>query len=181
MRRRERFWSRVVVVHVSLCVACACVLLPPVVQAQSPPSAGAGSTATEIDERQKLAHTASRLYFGMWTTHLKHDVVALDNNWAIGVTYRGFFGATFLNSFGRRAFTGGIQRTIFSTASRPLGASLGYRLGFVTGYDGRFMRLARKTPVLPIAQPFGSIDVGRVGFEVSYTFVVMSVAASYRF
>ena len=53
----------------------------------------------------------TRLYFGMWTTHLKHDVIALDNNWVVGGTYRGVFGGTFLNSFGRRAFTAGIQRT----------------------------------------------------------------------
>ncbi len=117
----------------------------------------------------------------MWTTHLKHEVITLDNNWVIGLTYRGFFGATFLNSFGRRAYTGGIQRTLLATRPRPIRASFGYRLGFVTGYDGRFMRLARNTPVLPLVQPFASIDVTRVGFEVQYTFVVVSVAMSYRF
>jgi hypothetical protein len=108
-------------------------------------------------------------------------VITLDNNWVVGLTWRGLFGATYLNSFGRRAFTGGIQRTILSAEPRPIGASLGFRLGFVTGYDGRFMRIARETPVLPLAQPFVSIDVQRVSFEISYTFVVVSVATSYRF
>jgi hypothetical protein len=43
------------------------------------------------------------------------------------------------------------------------------------------MRIARDTPVLPLVQPFATIDVGRVGVEVSYTFVIVSVATSVRF
>jgi hypothetical protein len=167
---------------VSLPVACACVLLiPAAILAQSAPPTGMTSTTPEPNPHVERPQHSSRLYLGMWTTHLKHDVIALNNNWVIGMSYRGFFGATFLNSFGRRAFTGGIQRTIVSAEPRPLGASFGYRLGFVTGYDGRFMRIARKTPVLPLVQPFASIDVQHVGLEVSYTFVVVSVAVSYRF
>jgi hypothetical protein len=134
------------------------------------------------DEAEGARHREpTRLYFGMWTTHLNRDVVALDNNWVIGVSYRGVFAATFLNSFGRRAYTAGIQRTLFATEPRPFGASLGYRIGLVSGYDGRFMRVARDTPVLPLVQPFVSVDVHHIGVEVSYTFVVVSVAASYRF
>ena len=68
-----------------------------------------------------------------------------------------------------------------STAPRAIDASLGFRLGFITGYDGRLMRLARDTPVLPLVQPFARIDFQHVGVEVSYTFVVMSVGLSYRF
>ena len=133
--------------------------------------------ASEAPRRREPA----RVYFGMWTTHLRSDVVALHNNWVIGGTYRGVFGATFRNSFGRRAFTAGIQRTIVRTEPRPFGASLGYRVGLVSGYDGRFMRIARDTPVLPFIQPFVTVDVQHIGVEVSYTFVVLSVAASYRF
>jgi hypothetical protein len=117
----------------------------------------------------------------MWTMHLRDDVVALDNNWAIGIASHGFFGATFLNSYGRRAYTAGLQRTIFSTEPARFGASLGFRLGLVSGYDGRFMRIARDTPVLPLVQPFASVDVGHVGVEISYTFVIVSIATSYRF
>ena len=54
-------------------------------------------------------------------------------------------------------------------------------MGLVSGYDGRFMPIARDTPVLPFIQPFVTVDVQHIGVEVSYTFVVMSVAASYRF
>lgn len=133
-----------------------------------------------VARAQKTRHE-SRLYVGMWTTHLKQDVVALDNNWVVGLAHRGFFGATFLNSFGQRAFAGGIQRHLLSTQGHGMGAALGYRLGFITGYDGRLIRLARDTPVLPLVQPFVGVDVWHVGLEVSYTFVVVSAAVSYRF
>lgn len=117
----------------------------------------------------------------MWTTHLENDIIVLDNNQLVGFAMRGFFGATFLNSYGGRAFAGGLQRTLFAAEPRPIGASLGVRLGFITGYDERLMALARKTPVLPLVQPFVTLDVYRVGVEVSYTFVVVSVATSFRF
>jgi hypothetical protein len=153
----------------TLAVTLTCVC-PTLVNAQS-----------ESDEEVRRPPEPTRLYFGMWTTHLKDDAVALDNNWVVGVTYRGFFGGTFLNSFGRRAYTGGVQRTLLASERQPVGVSLGYRVGVVSGYDGRFMRMARDTPVLPFVQPFVTIDMQRIGIEVSYTFVVVSMAASYRF
>ena len=136
---------------------------------------------SEKDSEAPRHREPTRLYFGMWTTHLKHDVIALDNNWVVGGTYRGVFGATFLNSFGRRSFTAGIQRTLIAAEPRPVGASLGLRVGVVSGYDGRFMRIARDTPVLPFIQPFVSLDVQHFSLEISYTFVVVSVVTSYRF
>ena len=163
-------------------IACA-ALMPAAALAQSAPSAEPASpvSGTDAEPRATTPRHERRVYFGMWTMHLRQDVIALDNNWAVGMTWRGFFGATFMNSFGRRAFTGGLQRRLLTNGGHPIGASLGYRLGFVTGYDGRFMPLARKTPVLPLVQPFVTIDVRHVGFEVSYSFVVLSAALSYRF
>jgi hypothetical protein len=168
---------------VPVALACA-LLLPAAVLAQTAPPGEATSNAPATAEHtspETGARRPTRLYVGMWTMHLKHDVLTLDNNWVIGLSWRGFFGATFLNSFGRRAYTGGIQRTLLSTEPHPIAASLGFRLGFVTGYDGRFMRLARETPVLPLVQPFALIESQHVGVEVSYTFVVVSLAVSYRF
>jgi hypothetical protein len=165
MRSRGARWVSAATLAVGLLSTC-----PTVVNAQS-------ESGDEVAKR----HEPTRIYFGMWTTHLNRDVIALDNNWVVGLTYRGLFGATFLNSFGRRAFTAGIQRTLVASEPRPIGASLGLRVGIVSGYDGRFMQIARDTPVLPFAQPFVTVDVYHVGVEVSYTFVVMSVAASYRF
>jgi len=117
----------------------------------------------------------------MWTTHLKGRVLKLDNNWVAGVTAGGYFGATFLNSYGRRAYIGGLQRTIASAGGPAFRASFGYRLGGIVGYDRRLMRLAGKTPIMPLVQPFGTVEAGHIGLDVSYTFVVLSAAVSYGF
>jgi hypothetical protein len=163
-------------------LACAVLLLPATARAQAAASADPPPAESPQPESGAAApHHDRRVYVGMWTMHLRSQVLALDNNWAVGLTWRGLFGATFMNSFGRRAFTGGIQRRLLGTEGHPINPSLGFRLGFVTGYDGRFMRLARKTPVLPLVQPFVTFDVNHIGFEVSYTFVVTSAAVSYRF
>lgn len=127
------------------------------------------------------AEPPTRLYFTLWTLHLKDDKPGLDNNWAIGLATRGWFGATFLNSYRRRGYAAGLQRTVLSKGDASLGASLGYRLGIVTGYDGRLMKFARNKPVLPLIQPFFVLDVAHFGVEASYTFVVASTAVSYRF
>jgi hypothetical protein len=161
--------------------ALLCLLLSPAIAGAQETSPDAHESIETVAAHDVRPPHPTRLYFGMWTMHLRHDVGTLDNNWAIGLAWHGFFGATFVNSFGHRAFTGGLQRTIVSTRPAAIGASIGYRLGLVTGYDGRFIPLARKTPVLPLVQPFVSIDVTHVSVEVSYTFVVMSTAISYRF
>jgi len=157
----------------------AVLLLPATARAQEATSTA--EPATQVPLEKQKSHHENRVYFGMWTLHLRDHVLSLHNNWAAGLTTHGFFGATFLNSYSRRAYTGGIQRTFWTTEPRPITASFGARLGFITGYDGRLMRLARKTPVLPLIQPFFVLDVQHVGFELSYTWVVMSVAVSYRF
>ena len=137
--------------------------------------------AVDVRSQSSRDGHPTRVYLGMWTTHLKNDVIRLDNNWAVGVTKGGYFGATYLNSFGRRAFAAGLQRTLVSTRDRLIDLSIGYRLGLVSGYDERFMRIARDTPVMPLAQPFVMLEVGRLGVEVSYSFVVVSAATSFRF
>jgi hypothetical protein len=163
-----------------LSACCAALLLLPAA-ARAQESIPAADSVPQAPPEKGKSHYENRVYFGMWTLHLRDQVMALHNNWAVGLTTHGFFGATFLNSYNRRAYTGGLQRTLFATEPRPINASLGLRLGFVTGYDGRLMRLARKTPVLPLVQPFFMLEVEHVGFELQYTWVVMSVAVSYRF
>jgi hypothetical protein len=162
------------------CLFCCAVLLLTPAPASAQESAAPPAVAASEAESETRSREPTRLYVGMWTLHLKDDAIGLTNNWVVGLAYRGFFGATFMNSFGRRAWTAGYQRTAVSSNHGPLTASLGYRLGAVSGYDGRFMNIARHTPVLPLASAFGNVDVGRVGIEVSYTFVIVSVAVSYR-
>jgi hypothetical protein len=159
------------------CGGVVCLLLA----AAAPSAQVAGTTDAPLDrDEQEVRRHDRRLYVGMWTSHLKDEVLVIDSNWAVGVTARGYFGATFLNSFGRRGFAGGVQRTLAGGPGGS-GVSLGLRLGFITGYDGRLMPLARKAPVLPLVQPLVTLDVGRIGVEVSYTFVVVSAATSWRF
>jgi hypothetical protein len=177
----ERAVRKAVLNRVIVPAGCLCLMwLPAPAEAQDT-TTGPHETTTSPPARETRPRPPTRIYFGMCTLHLRDDVVALDNNWAIGIASHGFFGATFLNSYGRRAYTTGLQRTIFSTEPALVGASLGFRLGLISGYDGRFMRIARDTPVLPLVQPFASVDVGHVGVEISYTFVIVSMAIAYKF
>jgi hypothetical protein len=168
------------------CAACLIALLRPDLAAaqaaeppETPPIAPAADQAPDI--RPRRASLGTRLYFGMWTTHLREEVVTIDTNWLVGVSHGSFYAGTFVNSFGRRAYTAGYQRLLARAGDGPVSLSLGFRAGAISGYDGRFMRIARQTPVLPMVQAFGLLDVGRTGVELSYTLVVVSVAMSYRF
>lgn len=168
-------------VALSLLLTAACCTFATTARAQEPATSSLAESLAAASPQRPARHREPRLYFAMWTTHLRRSVVKLSNNWVIGLSGRGYFAATFLNSYGRRAFTGGIQRTMASTDRPNINASLGIRIGFITGYDGRLTKLARDTPVLPLAQPFVMVEVRRLGFEVSYTIVVVSAALSYRF
>src|ERR1043165_3927302 len=87
--------------RLAIAVACSCLWFSPgAVRAQSASTELASPVVAEPDAGTPRREHATRLYFGMWTTHLREDVLVLDNNWLIGLSTRGFFGATFLNSFG---------------------------------------------------------------------------------
>lgn len=123
----------------------------------------------------------TRLYLGMWTTHLKDDTVRLDPNWLFAISHGPVFGGTFINSFNRRAYTLGLQKTLLRRGGERARLTLGVRGGIITGYDERFMKLAGKTPVMPLVSAYSIAEVGRVGIEVSWTMVVVSVATCLRF
>jgi hypothetical protein len=138
--------------------------------------------ATEPEESQtKRPGEPTRIYVGMWTWHMKDVRRPIDNNWLVGVVYRGFFAGTYINSFGKRAYTAGIQRSFAQLGENRTRAWFGYRVGAVSGYDGRFMGVAHKTPVLPIASAYAICERDGLGIELSYTFVVLSAALTYRF
>ena len=157
------------------CCYLAIIGLPVDAFAQNGPSA-AGEDAETKREREP-----TRIYVGMWTWHMKDPHGPIDNNWLAGIVYRGFFAGTYVNSFGKRAYTAGIQRSLARLGEDRTRAFFGYRLGAVSGYDGRFMGVAHKTPVLPIASAFAIVERDGLGIEVSYTFVVLSAAMTYRF
>lgn len=131
------------------------------------------------DSAQARSAAASRLYVGMWTTHLRDVRRGLDSNALIGLALKGYYGATFINSFGDRSFALGIER-IWIRGEGSFSVSLGYRAGLVAGYDERLMPFAGKTPVLPMAQVVGNLDHRKLGIDLAYAGVVASLSLSYR-
>lgn len=146
-------------------------LASPTWAASSPPESG--TSTRSVPEL--------RLYAGMWSTHIRDFRRGLRNNWLVGLGWRGFYAGTFINSFGNRSFTAGIYRDSARTEEGGAVPFVGYRLGVVSGYDERFMRLASKTPVLPLVQVLGGIQAGPTGLEVGYAGLVATLGPSLRF
>ncbi len=127
------------------------------------------------------AYSGATIYLGMWTSHFRYLREGLANNWLVGVGWKGYYAGTFINSYGKRAFVAGIERIV--TRGGP-GESvipmLGYRLGLVSGYDSRFMSIAGKTPVLPMAQLTGALEMGPTGIGVAWSGLVASLVPSFH-
>jgi hypothetical protein len=121
-----------------------------------------------------------RLYVGMWTIHFRDLDRGLDNNWLLALSWGRIYGATFINSFGRRAYSAGVQRAVARWNWPIISAGLGYRVGLVTGYDERLFPLAGETPVLPLLQPLITLDAKRLGLELSYSGVIASAGLNVR-
>ena len=143
----------------------------------SPREAGAMS---DPGSSEPTKATDRRLYLGMWTFHFRDVGRGLDSNRLVGMSWGRVYGATFVNSFGKRSYTGGLQGTLASWSSPVVSLGLGYRAGLVTGYDERLFPLAGKTPVLPLLQPLINLDGRRMGLELSYSGVVASAALNVR-
>lgn len=141
-----------------------------------PAKVSAGATDDDDAVAEALR---TRFYVGMWTSHVRDPARGLDGNALVGGSYRGFFGATFVNSYGDRALAAGIQRGI-TQANRSFTTSLGYRVGMVTGYDERFLPIAAHTPLIPFAQIVGGLDHRRVGAELAYAGLTASVLLSVK-
>ena len=122
-----------------------------------------------------------RLYLGMWTVHFRDPGRGIENNWLVGVSWRGIYGATFINTFGNRSYSAGFQGILARWNPGLISLGLGYRVGLLTGYDERFMPLAGKTPVVPLVQPRLTLDGKRLGLELSYSGVVASTGFNVRF
>lgn len=157
------------------------LLLATVTSALLPSGAAAQSALLDDDLAFPSDRSEFRLYVGMWTSHLRNVKAGVDNNWLLGVQWRGMFGGTFVNSFGKRSFTAGIQRTFHGTDEDRNAATLGYRLGLVTGYDERFLPVAARSPVLPLAQVVGDVGVGPTRMELAWAGLIASLAPSVQF
>ncbi|MBR9988449.1 MAG: hypothetical protein KFH98_01780 [Gemmatimonadetes bacterium] len=137
------------------------------------------SAGVPDDDHAVVEALRTRFYVGMWTSHVRDPARGLDGNAMVGGSYRGFFGATFVNSYGDRALAAGIQRGI-TQANRSVTTSLGYRVGLVTGYDERFLPIAAHTPLIPFAQIVGGLDHRRFGAELAYAGLTASVLLSVK-
>ena len=124
----------------------------------------------------------THVYFGMWTTHLNANRRHVDsNNVTFGVAHGPVFAATFVNSFGDRAYAAGWQKSVFARRGRWAAGAVGIRLGAISGYDERFLSFARDARVIPMVSVYSRVELTRLGVEVSWTAVVASAALSFRF
>lgn len=159
----------------------AAAILAVVIAAASPtPVSASASGDSDPEADTSAAAFRTRIYFGMWTSHVRDPGAGLDANSLIGVAFRGFYGATFINSYGDRAVTAGIQRSFTAPKDGRLTTALGYRLGLVTGYDERLFGIAGKTPVLPLVQLVGNLDHRKFGMELAYSGLAMSVLVNWK-
>jgi hypothetical protein len=141
-----------------------------------PPAAAQATDAGS--ERAINLDRGFRIYVGMWSTHLRDIGRGLRQNWLVAAGWRGWYGGTFINSFGDRSFVAGIERTVARGSGGPVIPGVGYRLGIVTGYDERFIGIAGRVPALPMAQVTGEVAVGPTAVEVGWAGLVASLVPS---
>jgi hypothetical protein len=170
-------WRRTGATALALMVTATALLGPLAdpLQALDPPA----EELKEETERRR-SRPDRRLYLGMWTIHFRDLERGVDDNQALGLAWGALYGATFVNSYGNRAYTAGVQGPIVGWQGR-LSLGLGYRAGVISGYDERFLPLAEKTPLIPFLQPRLTLDTRRGGVELSYSGVIASAALSMRF
>jgi hypothetical protein len=125
------------------------------------------------------AHTV-RLYFAMGTLHLRQLDEGVENSWLLAASWRRLYAATFVNSFGERSYSAGVEGQFVGWALGGAALGLGYRVGAVTGYDERFIALAGQLPVLPLVQSRVTLDARRFGLELSYSGIIASAVLSIR-
>lgn len=122
-----------------------------------------------------------RVLFGMWSYHLRDLESGAPSNGLMGIVYKGFVGATFITTHGPRGWVLGVERNWIAAGAGPAEVMLGYRAGLLYGYDGRLFRLAELTPVIPFFQPVVFMRAGRLTLDATYTYVVVSFTAGFRF
>jgi len=141
----------------------------------------APSAAAVGGDPDSTASAGASIYIGMWTSHFRHFHEGLAQNWLVGFGWKGYYAGTFINSYGKRAFAAGIERIVTRGASGGgVVPMLGYRLGLISGYDSRFLAIAGKTPVLPMAQLTGALEMGPTGIGLDWSGLVASLVPSFR-
>jgi hypothetical protein len=162
---------------IALAVATASAAAGP---AAAEPQAAAAPLAAKDTTEQARSAERTRIYLGMWSTHIRDIAEGMSPNSLIGLAWRGYFGATFINSFGDRSVAVGLQRNFSPSGQSAVTTALGYRFGLVTGYDDRFFGIGHMVPALPFAQLVGTIDFRSLGLELNYSGIVASFVLNWR-
>ena len=123
----------------------------------------------------------TRLYVGKAALHLERMDEGLSWHPMVGISWRGFFLKTFINTHEGRTWAGGIGRGILGAEGPDYAVRLGYRLGVVRGYDARLMRQAEEWPVLPAGQVVLDARVRGVGVQFAWVWIVSSMSAFVEF
>lgn len=169
---------------VVLFLACAALLPPHALGAEGPPASGETepcadpSPAVEEEEPGILRVLWGRpardaLLLGMWSLHLDGSGDLLGNgrnneeNHLLGAQFAGVTAGTFINSHHRRSFFGGLAREVYSrNLSEDWRFDLGYKAGFMSGYDPELPNIGGVTAFIAA---FAGFSWKRLGFDLGLT------------
>lgn len=117
-----------------------------------------------------------RLYGGLWALHLRRVEDGLSAHHLLGVTWRGLYAGTFVNTHEGRSWTVAFARSVIVAESGGRTAfTMGYRLGLLGGYDERLLGVAGRWPVIPAGQVVADLRYGRFGMQLSWAWVVTTI------
>lgn len=121
-------------------------------------------------------------YIGLWTLHLyDYKNINIYNNSLYLLAYKGFCAGTFMNCYGDRTYMLGVQRYFIDKPLGPFCTMLGYRAGFLYGYNEQLFPLAGKLKILPCCQIIYDLSWRNLGIELSYTGIIISAGFFIRF
>lgn len=116
----------------------------------------------------------ARLFGGLWVVHVGRQDKSAGQHYGAGIAWRGWYATTFMSSQGRRVWGLAISRVPILARAGVAEFSLGYRVGVVRGYDGRFVALADRWPVLPAGEIVTALRYRRIGVALSFAGIVAS-------
>lgn len=123
----------------------------------------------------------TRAIGGIWSLHpYAISFPRIEETFGYGVQWRGWFAATFVNSYGDRSVTAGVERVWGELDRGPFAVGIGYRAGLITGYDERLLSWADDVPALPLLGLQGWIGAGPLRFDAFYVYRVITLEGSIR-
>lgn len=137
-----------------------------------------------IAELLKGEAANDRLYVGLFSYHTHPESRKTDNaiNNQLGLSYKGWFAITFKNSFYNQTYAAGVQRNIYThKVTNKVDINLGYRAGFIYGYDGRMATLFEKIKVMPGVLPYITLESEKIGVEFQYMITAFTAGFYYTF